>query len=216
MCNVMRAIRLVAVAILTMAVGNIVAISQTNIKRMLAYSSIAHAGYALLGLIAGTPEGMSSLMNYMMIYAFMNVGAFSVVILLDRDGVAADNLDDYRGLAKTRPLQAFMMLIFMFSLTGIPPTAGFVGKFYLFMGALKAGYTWLVVAAALFSAVSAYFYLRVVRLMYMEPSKEAEAGDICAPFSVKVVVAVTLVAVLAIGIYPDALLSLARSSVSVF
>lgn len=207
---------LVAIAILTMAVGNIVAISQTNIKRMLAYSSIAHAGYALLGLIAGTPEGVSGLMNYMMIYAFMNVGAFSVVILLDRNGVAADNLDDYRGLAKSRPLQAFMMLIFMFSLTGIPPTAGFVGKFYLFKSALEAGYTWVVIAAALFSSVSAYFYLRVVRLMYMEPSTDGEAAEMSAPLSVRLVVAVTLVAVLAVGMFPDALLSMARSSVSMF
>ena len=123
---------LIPIAILTMAVGNIAAISQTNIKRMLAYSSIAHAGYVLLGIIAGTSEGMASVLNYLFIYAFMNIGAFAVVIMLRSDGFKGDNISDYEGLAKTHPLAAALMLVFMFSLTGIPPTAGFMGKFYLF------------------------------------------------------------------------------------
>jgi len=207
---------LMPVSILTMAVGNMVAIAQTNIKRMLAYSSIAHAGYALLGLVAGTPEGVGAMMNYLMIYAFMNVGAFTVVILLDRDGVSADRLEDYRGLAKRSPLAAFVMLVFMFSLTGIPPTAGFVGKFYLFMSVLRAGQTGMIIAAALFSAVSAYFYLRVVRLMYMEQAEGEELVFSTSPASVRLVLAATLLAVLLIGIYPEAMLAFARNSALVF
>ena len=118
---------LIPIAVLTMAVGNIAAISQTNIKRMLAYSSIAHAGYILLGIIAGTSEGMASILNYLFIYAFMNIGAFAVVIMLRSEGFKGDNISDYEGLAKTHPLAAALMLVFMFSLTGIPPTAGFYG-----------------------------------------------------------------------------------------
>lgn len=211
---------LVPVAILTMATGNIIALSQQNIKRMLAYSSIAHAGYALIGLITGTQAGISAMMSYLMIYAFMNVGAFSIVILLDKSGGSTpDRLDSFKGLAKTRPLPAFLMLIFMFSLTGIPPTAGFMGKFYLFMSAVKAGYTSLVLAAVVFSVISAYFYLRVVRLMYMEAPEEGETPVISKSVTsapVTIALAITALAVLLIGVYPKALLALARSSTLMF
>ncbi len=211
---------LVPVAILTMAIGNIIALSQQNIKRMLAYSSIAHAGYALIGLITGTPAGISAMMSYLMIYAFMNVGAFSIVILLDKSGGStSDQLDSFKGLAKTRPLPAFLMLIFMFSLTGIPPTAGFMGKFYLFMSAVKAGYTSVVLAAVVFSVISAYFYLRVVRLMYMEAPEEGETPVLSksvTPAPLTIALAITALAVLLIGIYPKALLALAKSSTLMF
>ncbi len=163
---------LIPIAILTMGVGNIVALSQTNIKRMLAYSSIAHAGYMLLGIIAGTADGMASVLNYMLIYGFMNIGAFAVVIMLRSEGFKGDKISDYEGLSKTHPMAAALMLIFMFSLTGIPPTAGFMGKFYIFMSAINAGYTWLVIIAVIFSAISAYFYLRIVMYMYMKEPKE--------------------------------------------
>ena len=163
---------LVPIAILTMGVGNIVALSQTNIKRMLAYSSIAHAGYMLLGIIAGTQDGMASVLNYMLIYGFMNMGAFAVVIMLRSEGFKGDKISDYEGLSKTHPMAAALMLVFMFSLTGIPPTAGFMGKFYIFMSAINAGYTWLVIIAVMFSAISAYFYLRIVMYMYMKEPKE--------------------------------------------
>ncbi|MFN3480939.1 MAG: NADH-quinone oxidoreductase subunit N, partial [Thermodesulfovibrionales bacterium] len=145
---------IIPIAILTMAVGNILAIAQTNIKRMLAYSSIAHAGYALIGIIAGNADGISSMMNYLFIYAFMNIGAFAIVTILKSEGFAGEELSDYEGLAKTHPFASALMLIFMFSLTGIPPTAGFIGKFYLFMSAVKAGYTWLAIIAVIFSAIS--------------------------------------------------------------
>ena len=190
---------LIVISILTMAVGNILAIVQTNIKRMLAYSSIAHAGYMLLGIIAGTSVGRQAMMTYMFIYAFMNMGAFAVVILLEK----GEEIKDYNGLAKSRPLVAALMLVFMFSLTGIPPTAGFIGKFYIFMVAVKAGYTWLVVVAVIFSAISAYFYLRVVMNMYMKDATE-EAAIYSSP-SIGLALFISVVMVLVIGIMPSVL-----------
>ena len=154
------------VCVATMVLGNVVAIVQTNIKRMLAYSSIAHAGYALIGVVvAGQTEaegavrtlGVSSVMLYLAVYAFMTLGAFAVVAMLRKGGLEGDEIEDFTGLAKRQPLAAFLMLVFMVSLAGIPPTAGFIGKFYLFMAAVKAGLTWLAVVAVLFAAVSAYY-----------------------------------------------------------
>jgi len=205
---------LIPVAILTMAVGNIVALSQTNIKRMLAYSSIAHAGYALLGIIAANNEGLASMMTYLMIYAFMNIGAFAVIIMLRSEGFKGDNISDYEGLAKTHPLAAMLMLIFMFSLTGIPPTAGFIGKLYIFMSAINAGYTWLVVVAVIFSAISAYFYLRIVIYMYMrEPKTDV---SLTTSFSNGVALAVTTVAVLVIGVLPATLIEISKAAIKGF
>ncbi|MDA8078063.1 MAG: NADH-quinone oxidoreductase subunit N [Nitrospiraceae bacterium] len=198
----------IPIAIMTMAVGNIVALSQTNIKRMLAYSSIAHAGYALLGIIAGTADGLASMMNYMLIYAFMNMGAFAVIIMLRSEGFKGDAISDYEGLSKTHPLAAALMLVFMFSLTGIPPTAGFMGKFYIFMAAINAGYTWLVIIAVIFSAISAYFYLRIVMNMYMKDPKETVT--LTTSPSMGLALAITTVAVLAIGVLPAKVIYLAR------
>jgi NADH-quinone oxidoreductase subunit N len=205
---------LIPVSILTMAVGNIVALSQTNIKRMLAYSSIAHAGYALLGIIAANNEGLAAMMTYLMIYAFMNVGAFAVIIMLRSEGFKGESIYDYEGLSKTHPLAALLMLIFMFSLTGIPPTAGFIGKLYLFMSAVNAGYTWLVVVAVIFSAISAYFYLRIVMYMYMREPKETVA--LTTSFSNGIALGITAVAVLFIGVLPSSLLELAKAAIQGF
>lgn len=202
---------LIPISILTMGVGNIVALSQTNIKRMLAYSSIAHAGYALLGIIAANNEGIASMMNYLMIYAFMNIGAFAVIIMLRSEGFKGEDINDYEGLAKTHPLSAALMLIFMFSLTGIPPTAGFIGKFYIFMSAINAGYTWLVIVAVIFSAISAYFYLRIVMYMYMKEPK-ATVSLSTSP-ATGIALAVTVIAVLVIGVYPSVLVEFARAAI---
>ncbi len=199
---------LIPVAILTMAVGNIVALSQTNIKRMLAYSSIAHAGYALLGIIAGTQQGMAAMMNYLLIYAFMNIGAFTIVIMLRSDGFEGDKLSDYEGLAKTHPLASALMLVFMFSLTGIPPTGGFMGKFYLFMAIINEGYAWLAVVAIVFSAISAYFYLRVVMLMYMKEPQETPALSLSPALGLTLII--TVVMVLAMGILPARFVDFAK------
>jgi NADH-quinone oxidoreductase subunit N len=202
---------LIPLAILSMVVGNIVAISQTNIKRMLAYSSIAHAGYALLGVIAGTNEGLSSMMNYMFIYAFMNIGAFAVVIMLRSEGFRGENLSDYEGLAKSHPLTSALMLIFMLSLTGIPPTAGFIGKFYVFMEAIKAGYASLVVVAVIFSVVSAFFYLRVVMYMYMKEPKREVVLTTSPPMNFAL--AVTALMIIILGVFPSLLLNFAKLSI---
>lgn len=199
---------IIPIAVLTMAVGNILAIAQSNIKRMLAYSSIAHAGYALIGIIAGNTDGIPSMMNYLFIYAFMNIGAFAIVTILKSEGFAGEELSDYEGLAKTHPLASALMLIFMFSLTGIPPTAGFIGKFYLFMSAVKAGYTWLAVVAVIFSAISAYFYLRVVMNMYMKEPKAEVILTTSMPSGIAI--AIATVAVLILGIFPSGLIEFAR------
>ncbi len=200
---------LIVLSVLTMAVGNIIAIQQSNIKRMLAYSSIAHAGYAVLGIVVGGAEGLSSMMNYLFIYGFMNIGAFAVVVMLRSEGFRGEELVDYKGLAKSHPMAAAVMLIFMFSLTGIPPTAGFIGKFYLFKSVIGAGYTWLAVVAFLFSAVSAFFYLRVVMYMYMlEP--EGEAVELSLSPALGLALLITTVMVVFIGVYPAPLLAFAR------
>ncbi|MFZ5907335.1 MAG: NADH-quinone oxidoreductase subunit N [Nitrospirota bacterium] len=208
------AVILIPIAILTMAVGNIIALSQTNIKRMLAYSSIAHAGYALLGIIAANGEGLASMMNYLMIYAFMNIGAFAVIIMLRSEGFRGEDISDYEGLSKTHPLAAALMLIFMFSLTGIPPTAGFIGKFYIFLAAINAGYTWLVLIAVIFSAISAFFYLRIVMYMYMRDPKTEVV--LTTSFTNGIALGITTAAVLIIGVLPSTLLNLARAAVPGF
>jgi NADH-quinone oxidoreductase subunit N len=201
---------LIALSILTMAAGNILAIQQRNIKRMLAYSSIAHAGYALIGIIACGGEGVSSMANYLFIYGFMNIGAFGIVVMMRGEDFRGDTLDDYKGLAKSHPLAAAIMLIFMFSLTGIPPTAGFVGKFYLFNAAVRAGYTWLAIVAVMFSAVSAYFYLRVVMYMYMY-DRDGEPVTLSLSPALGLAILITALMVIFIGIYPSPFLMLAQS-----
>ena len=212
------------VCVATMVLGNVVAIVQTNIKRMLAYSSIAHAGYALIGVVvAGQTEaegavrtlGVSSVMLYLAVYAFMTLGAFAVVAMLRKGGLEGDEIEDFTGLAKRQPLAAFLMLVFMVSLAGIPPTAGFIGKFYLFMAAVKAGLTWLAVVAVLFAAVSAYYYLRVVMVMYMRDPEPIEGPlpRLAMSPAMTIVLASTLAGVILLGLYPNPLVSVTTYAV---
>jgi NADH-quinone oxidoreductase subunit N len=202
---------LIVLAIATMIIGNLAAIVQRNIKRMLAYSSIAHAGYALIGLIVGGELGTMSLMLYMAIYTIINLGAFGIVILMRRTGVPGEEIGDLSGLASSHPAAAFAMLIFMFSLAGLPPTAGFVAKFYLFMAAVDAGLAWLAVVGVLLSAVSAYYYLRVVMVMYMkEPAAPIELA--WSP-SAGAALALILAATLVIGIYPSPLVDYTSAAI---
>ncbi len=203
---------LIVISVATMLVGNILAIVQTNIKRMLAYSSIAHAGYALIGMIAGGGDGTFSLMMYMMIYAFMNLGAFGVIILLNKGGFHGEEITDLTGLGKKYPLAAFMMLVFMFSLTGLPPTGGFIGKFYIFMAAVHHHYTYLAVIGVLLSAISAYYYLRVVMVMYMKDSDKEYSLASSPAMSVALIIA--LLVILTVGIYPAPLIGYAQSAVT--
>jgi len=215
---------ILVVCLLTVALGNIVAVVQTNVKRMLAYSSIAHAGYALIGLVVagsvanGNPivsRGVSSVMLYLAIYSFMTLGAFAIVALLRKGGLEGEELEDFTGLSKRHKGAAFLMLIFMVSLAGIPPTAGFIGKFYLFMAAVNAGMTWLAVVGLIFAAVSAFYYFRVVMVMYMrEPSstQELETRLALTP-ATTVVLACAIAGVVILGIYPGPLISVTTSAV---
>jgi NADH-quinone oxidoreductase subunit N len=189
---------LVALAALSMVVGSLVAVSQSNVKRMLAYSSIAHAGYALLGLVAGTPQGASATMTYSFVYAFMTLGAFGVVIALGERG---EDLVGYRGLAATTPVTAGLMLLFLLSLTGIPPTAGFAAKFAVILSAVRAGYIGLAVLAVLCSIVSAFFYLRVAVFMYMTEPQGVAPGRL--PVAVSAALAVAAAVIVIGGIFPD-------------
>ncbi len=202
---------LIVLSVATMGLGNLVAIAQENVKRMLAYSSIAHAGYAMIGLIVGDRLGIYSLMLYLMIYSFMNLGAFGVVILLQRGGMSGEAINDFTGLAKKHPLYAFLMLVFMFSLAGLPPTAGFVAKFYVFMAAVNAHLAWLAVVGVIFSAISAYFYLRIVMVMYMkEPTGETKLAASPA-LSIALLVAVAVVVL--VGIFPGPLIDYAQTAI---
>jgi NADH-quinone oxidoreductase subunit N len=199
-----------ALAIITMTIGNLAALTQTNLKRMLAYSSIAHAGYVLIGIVAGTPRGVSATLIYLLIYSFMQLGAFAVIVMMRRQDVVGDELKDFAGLHVRHPLAAFAMLLFMLSLGGIPPTAGFMGKFWLFGAAIEAGYVWLAVIGVLNSAVSLYYYIRIVVFMYVKPPAPG-SQPVMSP-SLSLALAVAVVATLVLGIYPRVLFDLAESS----
>jgi NADH-quinone oxidoreductase subunit N len=197
-------------AVLTMTVGNIAALTQSNTKRMLAYSSIAHAGYVLIGVVAATPRGVSATLLYLFIYTFMQMGAFAVVALLRRRDVIGDELKDLSGLYFRSPAAAFAMLAFMLSLGGIPPTAGFMGKFWIFSAAIEAGYVWLAVIGVLNSAISLYYYVRVVVFMWIRG--EAAGSPIVAGPAMNVALGLALAATLLIGVYPTFLFDFAEAS----
>ncbi len=211
------------IAILTLVLGNVVAIVQTNIKRMLAYSSIAHAGYALIGFVAagrgvgasGGTTGLASVMIYLTLYSFMTLGAFAVIGMLRKGGIEGEEIEDFTGLAKRQPLAACLMLVFMVSLAGIPPTAGFIGKFYVFMAAVEAGLAWLAVIALIFAVVSAYYYMRVVMVMYMrEPSPSSIAPPhLSVSPALSFVLACAVAGVILFGLFPNPLVSFALQSV---
>ncbi len=192
-------------AVLTMFVGNLAAIAQANVKRMLAYSSVAHAGYVLIGLIAWSDAGTAGVLFYLLVYMFMTVGAFAVLSFLSSRQSEFVMLDDFRGLAFRKPAVALAMAVFMFSLAGLPPTAGFVGKFYLFSAAVKAGHTPLVVFAVVNSVISLYYYLGVVVMMFMRKTLRT----LSIPPTVPLIACALLVAVLAscaLGLFPSYLM----------
>jgi NADH-quinone oxidoreductase subunit N len=213
---------LIILAVITMVVGNVLALPQRNLKRMLAYSSIAHAGYLTLGLIAaggsGTTAGSSAILFYLAAYAAMNLGAFGVLIWIRNRRAFDYTLDEITGLSRSMPVAALALSAFMLSLTGIPPTIGFWGKFYLFTAVIDAGYTWLAIVAVIMSAVSAYYYLRVVWLMYFgeQPDDVVVVPD-PAGRSLGVVVALSIAAagVLAAGLYPQPVLRAALAALRV-
>ncbi len=199
------------ISALTLILGNVVAVVQSNIKRVLAYSSIAHAGYILIAVAAGvdSPNGVSSALFYMFAYLFTTIGAFAVVIALERKLGEGNSLDDFKGLAKRNPMMALAMAYFMFSLTGIPPTGGFSGKFYVFRAALEADLLWLAVVGIITSVVSGYYYLRVVYLMFMHDGK----GDEIVPHSgIKWAVGLTALATVILGFAPGAWFEITRAA----
>ncbi len=196
-------------AVLTMIVGNFIALSQTNIKRMLAYSSIAHAGYALVGIVAWNQIGLSAILFYMLVYTFMNIGAFAVLVLAGKKGEENLTLEGFAGFGFKRPFLGVAMCIFLFALMGLPPTAGFTGKFFVFAGALKAGYVWLAIIGVLNSAVSLYYYLRVIVYMYFrDPQEDFAWVKLEIPAVVSIVLA--LAGVLYLGIFPGPVMELAK------
>ncbi len=198
------------IAVLTMTTGNLAALTQSNIKRMLAYSSIAHAGYVLIGLVAGTERGIAAVLFYLPAYALMQLGAFAVVVLLRRADTIGDELKDLAGLHQRQPFAAFAMLLFLLALGGTPPTAGFMGKFRLFAAAIDSGHVWLAVAGVLNSVVSLYYYLRIVMFMYQRTDAPASAPALSPLLAGTIGVAAF--GTVAAGVYPALLIDAADVS----
>jgi NADH-quinone oxidoreductase subunit N len=209
------------IAVLTMIFGNVIALAQDNIKRMLAYSSISHAGYLLVGVLAvmnlgTTPMAMASILYYLFAYTLMNIGAFAVVLLVARKGDRYEKIEDFAGLGKKHPALAAAMSLFLVSLAGIPPTAGFFGKFYLFGAAVSAGMIPLVVIAVLNSLISVAYYFRPIMAMYFRPAPEddEQRGPIQIPYAAEFTLYFTATAVLLIGIIPNRIIPLVNSIIS--
>ena len=202
---------LMVMAVLSLVIGNVTAIMQTNIKRMLAYSTISHMGFVLLGALAGDANGFSAAMFYIVVYVLTNLGAFGMLLLLSRSGFEADRLDDFKGLNQRSPWYAFIMLLIMFSMTGIPPTVGFYAKLAVLQSLLSVGFVGVAVVAVLFSVVGAFYYLRLVKLMYFDAPQDTApitpAGD------VKVLMSLNGAAVLLFGIVPQPLMALCLYSI---
>src|SRR6478672_10229319 len=199
-----------ALSIVTMTAGNIAALTQSSLKRMLAYSSIAHAGYLLIGVVAGTPRGISAMLIYLVVYSFMQLGAFAVVVMMRRHDIIGDELKDLSGLYLRQPFAAFAMLIFMLSLGGIPPTAGFMGKFWLFSAAIDSHYYGLAVIGVLNSAISLYYYVRIVVFMYLK--KDTIGSEPVTSPALAIVLGVAVAATLVLGVYPRFLFEVAEAS----
>jgi NADH-quinone oxidoreductase subunit N len=205
---------LIVLAVLSMAIGNITAIAQSNLKRMLAYSTIAHMGFMLLGLLSGVvggntlnaPDAYSAAMFYVIVYVLMSLGAFGMLLYLSQAGFECENLDDMRGLARRSPWFAFIMLVLMFSLAGVPPTAGFYAKLAVLSAAVSAGQIWLAVVAVVLSLIGAFYYLRVVKLMYFDEPKEAAALE--GHPEMRTLLSANGLALIALGVLPQPLMSL--------
>ena len=200
-------------AALTMTLGNVVAIAQSNLKRMLAYSSIAHVGYMLVGLVAGGAAGAGAVLFYLLAYTFTTAGTFGVITLCVRAGEEAVDVRDYAGLGRRHPVLAFALALLLLSLVGIPPLAGFVGKFYLFGAAVRAGFVWLAVLGVLNSAVAAYYYLRVIVTMYMQ-EPDGQSASVAPSFAGGLAVTIAVIGVVLLGLMPAPFVDLAQVAVA--
>jgi NADH-quinone oxidoreductase subunit N len=213
---------LIILSVLSMAIGNLAAIAQTNIKRMLAYSTISHMGFMLLGLLSGivggnalsAAEAWSSAMFYAVVYVLMSLGAFGMVVLLSRSGFEAERLEDFRGLNARSPWFAFVMLLLMFSLAGIPPTVGFYAKLAVLQAVVGAGQVWLAVVAVMFALVGTFYYIRVVKLMYFD--EPAETAAIRPGLDVGILISANGLAMLALGLLPQPLMQLCLQAIKGF
>ncbi len=201
---------LVFVSILSLTVGNLAAISQTNVKRLLAYSGISHAGYMLLGLVAGNDTGLKGIGVYLVVYTFMNLGALLVIVAMRRANILGEDIDDLAGLMHRHPVYAIFMLVFLLSLAGIPPTAGFLGKYYIFLALVETGHYYLAVIATLYVAVAIYYYFRIVRSMFVR--EETEPAPLTTSLGLRIALGVTGALTLLIGIYPEPVLRFAGES----
>jgi len=198
---------LVLLTVLSLAAGNIIAIAQTNLKRMLAYSAISHVGFLLLGVLSGTQAGYAAAMFYAIVYVIMGLGGFGMIVLMSRAGFEADNIEDFKGLNERSPWFALMMLILMFSMAGVPPFLGFWSKLAVIQAVIGADMVWLAAVAVVFSVIGAFYYLRVVKVMYFDKAEEC-APAMSAGLDLRVVLSANSLAVLGLGLFPGGLLAL--------
>ncbi|VAX00475.1 NADH-ubiquinone oxidoreductase chain N [hydrothermal vent metagenome] len=203
---------LILLAIMSMAIGNIVAIAQVNIKRMLAYSTVSHVGFLLLGVISGTQQGYAASMFYTITYVVMGLGGFGMILFMSRAGFEADKLNDFKGLNERSPWFAGVMLIFMFSMAGVPPFLGFWGKWFVLKEIVAVDLTWLAVVAVLFSVIGAYYYLRMIKVMYFD--KPETTDKIISSADMRLLLSSNALAVLAVGLYPTMLMMVCISAFS--
>lgn len=197
---------LVMLAVLSMIIGNVVAIAQSNLKRMLAYSTISHVGFLLMGVLSGTDEGFAASLFYTLIYAMMTLGAFGMILLLSRQGFEADNIDDFKGLSDKQPWFAVMMLILMFSMAGIPPLAGFYAKLAVIKAVIDVDLMWVAIVAVVTSVIGAFYYLRVIKVMFFD--KPAVSHRLEAGSTMQIVLSANVLMVLGLGIFPGMLMNL--------
>jgi len=202
---------LIVLAVLSMAFGNVIAVAQTNIKRMMAYSTISHVGFILLGLLAGTAEGYSASMFYAIIYAVTSLGGFGIVILLSRQGFEADKLDDYKGLHERSPWFAGMMMLLMFSMAGVPPTVGFWAKLYVLNAVVSVDLVWLALVGVFFSIIGAFYYIRIVKLMYFDKPEDTE--PLVAGIDTQMTLSLNGVLMLFLGLFPAGLLTICANAI---
>jgi NADH-quinone oxidoreductase subunit N len=203
---------LIIMAVLSLAIGNVTAIAQTNLKRMLAYSAISHMGFLLLGVLSGSSEGYAAAMFYVVVYVLTSLGTFGIMLLLSREGFEAENLDDYKGLNQRSPWFAAIMLVLMFSMAGVPPVVGFYAKLSVLWAVVEAGFVWLAVVAVMFSLIGAFYYLRIVKLMYFDAPQDLSPIVSTAPM--RVVLGLNGAAVLGFGIFPGMLMAVCAYSVA--
>ncbi len=200
---------LVMLAVLSMIIGNVVAIAQTNIKRMLAYSTISHIGFILLGILSGSQQGYAGAMFYALVYTLMSLGGFGMIILLSRQGFEADNIEDYKGLSERNPWYALMMLIILFSMAGIPPLVGFYAKLTILKSIVDINLISVAIVAVLMSVIGAFYYLRIIKVMYFD--KPVEQIPLQAPIDMRVMISVNVLTMLVLGVFPDTLLTICNT-----